>query len=127
MLSRASYRSCVAIRTETLPLRGVFGRFLLRDFFINNVRLDGLPGRNHFRMSWAVRECRALPNYDFAATARAGIDAELGVDLAILRHKTPQVSTGTSLANDQHGFNSMYYQNTSDPYRQAMTQSVMRI
>lgn len=119
--------SCTAIRTETLSLRGAFGRFLLDHFHISDVSLDGLPRRNHSWMLRAVRECRAFPNYDFAATARAGIDAELGVDLAILRHKTPQISTGTSVANNQHGFNSMYYKSTSDSRREAMTQIVMRM
>ena len=96
----SSVVSCAAVRMEPLGLSGVSGRFLLGDFFINGVSLDGLPSRNHFWMSWAVRECRAFANYDFASTTRACVDAELNVDLAILRHKTPKTSIGTSVAND---------------------------
>jgi len=92
---------------------------------MNDVRLDEMPGRHHFRMSWAVGEFRTGANDDFSATARAGVDAELGVDLTILRHKTPKLLRHFG-GHDQPGFNAMYLLGTSNSWRQIVTKIVIR-
>jgi hypothetical protein len=48
-------------------------------------------------MVLALRECSALPNYDFAITAEIFVNAEADIDLAISRHLVPLIAVASPL------------------------------